>query len=131
MTMRPASILRHAAALALLCVAGAAVAIQTADFDDEAVGELMGELVFHADLLNSLDALCPRGKTPSDWRAALPALPPEATTPELLTLSRHLAADAGRQLLRDNGGCTSPAFAEAYAESRETFGELIERWRKL
>ena len=39
----------------------------------------MGELVFHADLLNSLDRLCPQGKTTSNWHAALPALPPEAT----------------------------------------------------
>jgi len=129
--MRLAMTLRHAAALALLCVASVAAAVQTEDFDDEAVGELIGELVFHADLLNSLDALCPVGKAPSDWRAALPALPPEATAPELLALSRQLASHAGRQLLSDNGGCSSPTFAEAYAESQQTFGELIERWRKL
>ena len=122
---------RRVVAVALLCMAGVAAAVQTDNFDDEAVGELMGDLVFHADLLNSLDKLCPRGKTALDWRAALPALPPEATAPELLKLSRRLASDAGRQLLHDNGGCTSPSFAEAYAESRQTFGELIERWRRL
>jgi hypothetical protein len=60
----------------------------------------------------------------------LPALPPEVTTPALLDLSRRLAADAGRQLVRDNGGCATPGFAEAYAESRQSFGELIERWRQ-
>lgn len=117
-------------AITLLCAAGTAAAVQTEDFDDEAVGELMGELVFHADLLNSLDRLCPQGKTKSNWHAALPALPPEAKAPELLDLSRRLAADASRQLMREHG-CGSPAFAEAYAESRQTFGELIQRWRKL
>lgn len=122
---------RHLFAITLLCAAGSAVAIQADDFDDEAVGELMGELVFHADLLNSLDHLCPQGKTKSNWHAALPALPPEAKAPELLDLSRRLAADASRQLMREHGGCGSPAFAEAYAESRQTFGELIQRWRKL
>ena len=130
--MRAVSLLRCSVAAALLCLGGAAAAVQTDNFDDEAVGELMGDLVFHADLLNSLDRLCPSGKAATlDWRAALPALPPEATTPELRKLSRRLATDAGRQLLRDNGGCTSPAFADVYAESRQTFGELIERWRRL
>ena len=119
------------ACAALLGAGGAAAAIQTEDFDDEAVGELIGELVFSADLLNSLDRLCPRGGVAQDWHGALPALPPEATTPELLELSRQLAADAGRQMLRDNGGCAAPAFVAAYDESRQSFGDLIERWRRL
>jgi hypothetical protein len=123
--------LRHAVAVLLLCLSGAASALQTDDFDDEAVSALMGELVFHADLMNSLDALCPRGDAARDWHTALPALPPEATTPDLLELSEQLAAATGRRLLHENGGCTSPAFAQAYAESRQTFGELIVRWRKL
>ena len=119
------------ACAALLGAAGTAAAIQTEDFDDEAVGELIGELVFSADLLSSLDRLCPRGSPAQDWHGALPALPPEATTPELLELSRQLAADAGWQMLRDNGGCAAPAFVAAYDESRQSFGELIERWRRL
>ena len=131
MTMRLTPTLRRAAGVALMCIAGTAAAIQTDDFDDEAVGELMGELVFRADLMNSLDGLCPRGAAAADWRAALPTLPPEVTTPELLALSQRLAADAGQRLVRENGGCATPAFAEAYAESRQSFGELIERWRQL
>ena len=129
--MRFVSTLRRTAAIALLCAAASAGAIQAQNLDDEVMGELMGDLVFHADLLNTLDRLCPRGKTASDWRAALPALPPEATTPELLALSRRLAADAGKQLVRENGGCAAPAFVEAYDESRLAFGELIERWQRL
>jgi hypothetical protein len=129
------TLLRRTASLfacaALLVGAGTAAAIQTEDFDDEVVGELIGELVFSADLLSSLDRLCPRGGPAQDWHGALPALPPEATTPELLELSRQLAADAGRQMLRDNGGCAAPAFVAAYAESKQSFGELIERWRRL
>ena len=128
--MRLAPTLRRTAALVLLCVAGSVGAAPPADLDDEVVGEMMGELMFRADLMNALDALCPRGKTASDWHVDLPALPPEVTTPALLDLSRRLAADAGRQLVRDNGGCATPAFAEAYVESRQSFGELIERWRQ-
>jgi len=129
--MRFAPTLRRAATIVLLSAAGAAAAIQIDTLDDEAVGELMGELVFHADLLNSLDALCPRGKTAPDWHAALPALPPEATTPDLLDLSRRLAAGAGQQLVRENGGCATPAFVEAYDESLQYFAELIQRWQRL
>ena len=98
---------------------------------DDTVGELIGELIFRADLLSSLDTLCPRGRPAPDWRAALPPLPPEATTPELLELSRRLGADAGQQLVRETGGCRSVDFAVAYDESRQTFDELIERWRQL
>ncbi len=125
--------LRCAAAAALIGAATGAIAIQarTADDGDDAVGELIGELIFRADLLSSLDRLCPRVRPAPDWRAALPPLPPEATTPELLDLSRRLGADAGRQLLRETGGCRSVDFAAAYDESRQTFDELIERWRQL
>jgi hypothetical protein len=127
--MQLAATLRRIAAVALLCAAGAAAAIP-ADADDEAAGALVGELMFRADLLDSLDRLCRRGSTASDWHAALPALPREATTPELLALSRRLAADAGQRVLQENGGCTTPAFSDAYDESRQTFDELIQRWRQ-
>lgn len=125
--------LRRAAAITLLCAAGAATAGQSSQIDDggEAVGELIGELIFRADLMRSLDSLCPRGGSVNDWHAALPALPAEATTPELLDLSRRLGADAGQQLVRENGGCATRNYAAAYDESRQTFGELIERWQKL
>jgi hypothetical protein len=115
----------------MLCLSGAASAIQTDDFDDEAVSALMGELLFQADLMNSLEAVCPQGNPARDWRAALPALPPEVTTPDVLELSQQLAAVTGRRLRQESGGCATQAFALAYAESRQTFGELIERWRKL
>jgi hypothetical protein len=123
--------LGRVAATALLCAATGAIAIQaaTADGADDATGELIGELIFRADLMSSLDTLCPRGRPAPDWRAALPPLPPEATTPELLDLSRRLGADAGQQLVQETGGCRSVDFAVAYDESRQTFGELIERWR--
>lgn len=126
--------LRRAAAIALLCAASAAAAIPAAtagDADDEEVGALIGELMFHADLLTSLDTLCPRGGPRNNWHAALPALPPEATTPELVDLSRQLGARAGRRLVRDSGGCATRQFADAYGESRQAFGELIERWQRL
>jgi hypothetical protein len=126
--------LRRAAAVVLLCAAGAAAAMSAArvgDDDDEEVGALIGELMFHADLLTSLDSLCPRGGARNNWHAALPALPPEATAPELLDLSRRLGADAGRRLVLESGGCATRGFAAAYAESRQAFGELIERWQRL
>jgi len=122
-----------AAAIVLLCTAagGLVVRAQTPEPGDDAVGELVGDLMFHADLLSALDAICPRrGRAAQDWHAALPALPPEATTLELIDLSRRLGADAGRQLVRDRGGCATRDFATAYAESRQTFGELLERWRQ-
>ena len=77
--MRPAPSLRRAAAIALICLAGAGTAIGAEPFDshdDEEVGELVGELMFRADLLSALDTLCPRGRRAPDWHAALPALPP-------------------------------------------------------
>lgn len=126
--------LRRAAAATLLSAAHAAIAIpatQVSNDGKDVVGELIGELIFRADLMSSLDALCPRGSLSNNWHAALPALPPEAITPELLDLSRRLGADAGQQLVRDSGGCATRGFAAAYAESRETFGELIARWREL
>lgn len=125
--------LRRFAAIALLCGAGAAAAIPAEEAGaatDDPVGELIGELMFRADLLDSLERLCRRGSPADDWHAALPALPPQATTPELLALSRRLAADAGRRLLDESGGCTTPEFSDAFDESRQTFDELIERWRQ-
>jgi hypothetical protein len=131
--MRPAPHLRRAA-IALICAAGVVTALRAetpAAGSHDRVGELIGELMFRADLLSSLDALCPRSRLTPDWRAALPALPPEATTLELLDLSRRLGADAGRQLVHEHGGCSTRRFARAYAESRQTFGALIERWQRL
>lgn len=118
---------------ALLFAASLAGAMQApaANTDDDATGELIGELMFRADLLQALDAMCPRGGSVHDWHAALPTLPADATTPELLELSRQLGADAGQELVRESGGCRTRGFVAAYEESRRTFGELIERWRGL
>ena len=125
----------RAAALSLLCSAGAAFALQVqaaaAPAADEAAGALVGELMFSADLLNSLDAMCPRGRPRADWHAALPRLPAQATTPDLVDLSRRLGNDAGRRLFQESGGCASASFREAYDESRESFDELLERWRQF
>ena len=123
--------LRRSAAIALLCAAGVAGAMpaESVGDDEDATGELIGELMFRADLLRALDTLCPSGSSSPDWHAALPPLPADATTPELVALSRELGTDAGRQLVRDSGGCRSPGFVVAYDESRQTFIELIERWR--
>jgi hypothetical protein len=126
--------LRRAAAVALLCAAGAITAVQATEVgndEDEVVGELIGELMFRADLLGALDALCPSRGPANDWHAALPPLPPESTTPELLDLSRRLGTDAGQQLVSENGGCTTRDFAAAYDESRHEFDALLERWHKL
>ena len=98
---------------------------------EETAGALVGELVFSADLLTSLDKLCPRSRPQADWHAALPRLPAQATTPDLLDLSRRLGEDAGRRLVRESGGCLSVSFREAYKDSRENFDELIERWQQI
>lgn len=127
--------LRSSAALAFLCATAAAFALQSpaapAPDAEEAVGALVGELVFSADLLSSLDKLCPRSRPQADWHAALPRLPAQATTPDLLDLSRRLGEDAGRRLVRESGGCSSVGFREAYEDSRENFDELIERWQQI
>ena len=125
----------RAAALALLCATTAALALQAPvpnqpDAEEEA-GALVGDLMFSADLLTSLDKLCPRGRPKADWHAALPRLPAQATTPVLLDLSRRLGDDAGRRLVQDSGGCASDRLREAYQDSRENFNELIERWQQI
>lgn len=124
--------LRRITSLALLCASAAALAAQApleANADEQA-GALVGELMFNADLLTSLDKLCPRARPRADWHAALPRLPAQATTPDLLDLSRRLGDDAGRRLVVESGGCTSDEFREAYEESRENFDGLIERWQQ-
>jgi hypothetical protein len=92
--------------------------------------ELIGDLVFHADLLSALDRLCPnRNPAPADWHGALRPLLEEALTPELRELSRRLGADAGAQLVQERGGCTTRGFAAAYNESKDEYRTLLQRWR--
>jgi hypothetical protein len=96
--------------------------------NDEGVGELMGDLMFHADLMTSLDTLCPRRGPSEDWRAVVRQLPAQARTRELQDLSRRLSADAGQAMVRASGGCATRDYAQLYAETRRDFEALRERW---
>jgi hypothetical protein len=102
----------------------------SAPSEDDPVGALIGELVFHADLLIALDRLCPRGPA-TDWHGALARPVQQAYSPQLRELSRRLGAKAGAQLVRQRGGCQTPGFAAAYDESRAEYRELQQRWRAL
>lgn len=113
-----------AAALALSCTA----ALANIGNDEDPVGELMGDLMFHADLMSALDALCPRSGQANDWRAVVQHLPAQARTPELQDLSRRLSVDASRSMVRASGGCATRNYAELYAETRRDFEALRERW---
>jgi hypothetical protein len=123
---------------ALLAAAGvgawaknAPAASDTASAADDAKGALIGELVFHADLMSALDRLCPRERstTATDWHAALAPQVRSAYPSELRELSRKLGTAAGLQVVRDHGGCATRGFAGAYAESQQEFRELLQRWR--
>ena len=108
----------------------ATVAAASSDGDEQ--GELVGELVFHADLLSALDQLCPnRAAASADWHGALRPLLDREFTPELRKLSRRLGADAGAQLVHERGGCGTRGFAAAYSESRDEYRALLQRWRAL
>jgi hypothetical protein len=96
--------------------------------DGDAQGELIGDLVFHADLLSALDRLCPQAD-PTDWHGALRPLLDQAFTPELRELSRRLGADAGAQLVHARGGCRTSGFGAAYNESKDEYRSLLQRWR--
>lgn len=132
----------HLAALTLLLAAGGAAATAPpspagasapAAADDEQ-GALIGDLVFHADLLSALDRLCPPRHTrgaATDWHGALQPLLDEAFTPELRALSQRLGADAGAQLVQQRGGCHTSGYAAAYNESKHEYRLLFDRWRAL
>ena len=110
----------------------AASAAPALDSDSDEVGALIGDLVFHADLLAALDRLCPaRAQAPADWHGALQPLLEQAFTPELRDLSRRLGADAGSQLVQQRGGCHTRGFAAAYGESKDEYRALLKRWRAL
>jgi hypothetical protein len=126
-------------AVVVACALGAAAATAanppalpaSAVQDADDTGELIGDLVFHADLLAALDRLCPRSGANPDWHGALQPLLAQALTPELRELSRKLGADAGAQLVQQRGGCHSRGFASAYAESRGEYRSLLQRWQAL
>ena len=115
-------------AAACIALATSAIAATANGGTDDEIGELMGDLMFHADLMSSLDALCPRRGQGQDWRAVVQHLPEHVRTPELQDLSRRLSADASRSMVRASGGCATRSYAELYAETRRDFEALRERW---
>jgi hypothetical protein len=122
------------AALVLACGAAArpAPAMPLSNADN-AVGELMGDLMFHADLMHTLDRLCPApgGAASRDWLAVVHTLPVAARTPELRELSRRLSADAAQAMVRGSGGCLTHHYAQAYASTRNDYESLLEQWAQL
>jgi hypothetical protein len=137
MTHRPSHLLQAAGlllAVVLTLLSSFALAKSTppsaavAAGDDDVQGELIGDLVFHADLLSALDRLCPQPDA-TDWHSALRPLLDQAFTPELRQLSRRLGADAGAQLVQARGGCRSRGFGAAYNESKDGYRTLLQRWR--
>ena len=85
----PAVVTKLAAALLLTLSCTTAAAASGNDADE--VGALMGDIMFHADLMTSLDTLCPSHKPRRDWHAAVRQLPAHARSRDLRELSRRLA----------------------------------------
>jgi hypothetical protein len=120
--------------VAALLLASASVALgqPSAQEDDDAVGELMGDLMFHADLLVSLERLCPGTKhVRRDWQAVVKQMPAQVRTRELRDLSLRLSANAGDAMVHGNGGCGTRAFTRAYEETRREYEMLLEQWARL
>ena len=111
-------------ALALPCAAASANI-----GPDEETGELMGDLMFHADLMSSLDTLCPR-QVGNNWRAVVNDLPTYARTRELQDLSRRLSSEAARSMVKASGGCKTRDYGQLYAETRRDYETLLERWAR-
>jgi hypothetical protein len=124
----PASSLSTALAVALSCLLYAPL---PAHANDDAVGELMGDLMFHADLLSALDTTCPAQAAGRDWRAVIKRLPADVRNVELRTISKRLSADAAQAMVRGSGGCSTRHFARAYAETRIEYESLLEQWAQL
>jgi hypothetical protein len=122
--MNRAQFIATAIALAAACV----VAAPARADDNDDLGELMGDLVFHADLMASLDKLCPAQAARRDWQSVIARLPADVRTVELRDMSRRLSADAAQAMVRGSGGCRSPHFAKAYAETRNAYEALLEQW---
>jgi hypothetical protein len=128
-TGRMASTLHALTRTGMAAVLALSAAVAMAD--DEESGALMGDLMFHADLMSSLDAICPARARAQDWQAVVRELPPQARTGELRTLSRRLSADASQAMVRGSGGCGTRQFAQAYAETRRDYEQLLEQWARL
>jgi hypothetical protein len=119
-------------AAAWLAAASVALAQAPSRGDDDAVGEMMGELMFHADLLVSLERLCPgTASVRRDWQAVVKQLPAQVRTRELRELSLRLSANAGEAMVRGNGGCGTRDFVRAYNETRREYEALLEQWARL
>jgi|APDOM4702015118_1054815.scaffolds.fasta_scaffold59237_2 hypothetical protein len=115
--------------LATSCALGQAAAV---DPDDDRIGELMGNLMFHADLLVSLERLCPgTASTQRDWQAVVRQLPSQVRTRELRELSLRLSANAGVAMVRSNGGCGTRDFVRSYEDTRREYEALLEQWARL
>ena len=131
---RSCRVVSVALALALgVGVQAKAPAVVATPSEEEEVGALMGDLMFHADLLSRLDILCPlRPERPAhDWQAVVRTLPPSARTPELQRLSQRLSDDAARSMVQASGGCATRHYALAYAGTRLDYEALLEQWARL
>jgi len=121
--------------LARLCLAGAlalgTLGAQAVTRADDDAGELMGDLMFHADLMSTLDALCPTRGPARDWQAVVHTLPASARDPELRDLSRRLSAEAAQSMVRASGGCGTRHYARVYAQTRNDYESLLEQWAQL
>jgi hypothetical protein len=111
--------------LALSCSSAAA------GVEDEDIGALMGDLMFHADLMSALDAMCPSRQPSRNWLAGVRQLPAHVRSAPLRELSRRLSADAGQAMVRGSGGCATREFAQAYAQTEREYEALLEQWARL
>jgi hypothetical protein len=110
-----------------------APAVEADPTEEEEAGALMGDLMFHADLLSRLDTMCPPPpERPSpDWQAVLRTLPPSARTPDLRELSRRLSNDAARSMVKASGGCGTRQYAQVHAATRLDYESLLAQWARL
>lgn len=99
--------------------------------DEEEAGALMGDLMFHADLLTTLDAMCPAKGRARDWQAVVRKLPADVRTPELRDLSRRLSTDAAQAMVNGSGGCHTRHYREVYAQTKNEYEALLEQWAQL
>ena len=123
------NVLQNVATIVALMLALSSAAASVNVGPDEETGELMGDLMFHADLMSTLDTLCPR-RVGNDWRAVVNDLPTHARTRELQDLSRRLSAEAARSMVKASGGCKTRDYAQLYAETRRDYETLLERWAR-
>lgn len=122
--MNRAQLIATSIALAAACI----VALPAHAADGDELDALTGDLIFHADLMVSLDKRCPGGGPRRDWLAVVARLPADVRTVELRDVSQRLSADAAQAMVRGSGGCHSPHFAKAYAQTRNEYESLLEQW---